>query len=95
MKEKVIVRFKLCWTIIVWKNGIFFSMRDCNNKVIIMQLKELISNCGAATYISILCAKYYKNWSMFVKKTYSEIKKGEQFWGTRCTHWCPYKDSLL
>jgi len=52
------------------------------NKVIIMQVKfsqgsvatvcrwsEQMNNCYVATYFGILCAKYYKNRSMFVKTT--------------------------
>jgi len=67
------------------------------NNVIIMQFKfsqgsvasacrlsGQISNCCVATYLSILCAKYYKNWSMFVKTT-AKLKKVSVFFGTWCS----------
>jgi len=77
IKEKAVVKLELCWTITmpVQPQDLTFV-----NKVNIMQFKfsqgsiaivcrwsGQVNNCCVATYFSILCAKYYKNRSTFVK----------------------------
>jgi len=47
---------------------------------ILCRWRGQISNCCVATYLSILCAKYYKNRLMFVKTTAKE-KKVSVFFG--------------
>jgi len=86
IKEKVIVIFKLRWTIIVWKTGYFSYVQPQYltfiNAVIMMYFNFFqgsaatvcrcscqMNNCCVATYLGILCAKYYKNQSMFIKTT--------------------------
>jgi len=82
LKEEVIVILELCAEKLDIFQYVQPKYLTFVNKVIIMQFiisqgsvatlcrkSGQVNNCCIATYLSILCAKYYENRSMFVKTT--------------------------